>query len=89
MELLGCYCSIAVLWGFFLCGWDKHCAQKGKSRVPERTLFLVAAIGGAAGVWLSMYVFRHKTQHKKFVFGVPALLLLQILAGIVIWRLLA
>ncbi len=77
--------GIAALWlaacnlyAFFLCGFDKRRAkQPGKRRVPEKTLFLWAAVGGSAGLWLGMQVFRHKTRHWYFVWGVPAILLLQ------------
>jgi len=56
---------------------DKRRARAGRYRIPERTLFLWAVIGGAAGGWLGMYLFRHKTRHGKFTFGFPLLLLLQ------------
>ncbi|MDO3413208.1 DUF1294 domain-containing protein [Saccharibacillus sp. CPCC 101409] len=57
---------------------DKRKAQKRKRRVPERTLFLLAAIGGALGIWTAMSTKRHKTQHNSFRFGVPLLLLVNI-----------
>lgn len=50
-------------------------------RTPERTLFLIAALGGSAGVWLGMYAFRHKTRHWYFVLGIPAILAAQLLLG--------
>ncbi|WP_172254177.1 DUF1294 domain-containing protein [Saccharibacillus deserti] len=57
---------------------DKRRARKNARRVPERTLFIWAAAGGAPGIWLAMRNKRHKTQHNSFKFGVPALLLLNI-----------
>ncbi|NGZ75390.1 DUF1294 domain-containing protein [Saccharibacillus alkalitolerans] len=57
---------------------DKRRARKGRHRVPERTLFIWAAAGGALGIWAAMRTKRHKTQHASFKFGVPALLLLNI-----------
>lgn len=62
------------LIAFSLMGYDKHQARRGGGRIPERTLFLFAFFGGALGILLGMRVFRHKTQHKRFVYGVPALL---------------
>ena len=64
---------------FFIYGWDKHCAKKkGRRRVPEATLLLLAAFGGSIGAILGMRLFRHKTLHKKFRYGLPAILLVQL-----------
>ncbi|GAA3399773.1 DUF1294 domain-containing protein [Paenibacillus hodogayensis] len=64
--------------GFFIFGYDKLKAVRKERRIPEKRLFLVAALGGAAGAWIGMRSFRHKTKHASFTFGVPALLLLNI-----------
>lgn len=70
--------AVCNLTAFFLCGSDKRRAkQPGKRRVPEKTLFLWAAVGGSAGLWIGMRFFHHKTRHWYFVWGVPAILLLQ------------
>lgn len=66
---------------FLAFGWDKQKARNGGWRTPERTLFLLAAMGGAAGAWTGMYFFRHKTAKVKFTVGIPALLLLQAIAA--------
>lgn len=64
---------------FAVYGLDKRFAKTpGHRRVRERTLLLLAALGGSLGALAAMRVFRHKTKHKKFVFGVPALLVLQL-----------
>ena len=63
---------------FFTMGADKRRAVKSLRRVPERRLFTLALLGGAAGGWLGMYAFRHKTQHGKFIFGFPLIALLQL-----------
>ncbi|MEK3731980.1 MULTISPECIES: DUF1294 domain-containing protein [Paenibacillus] len=55
---------------------DKRRARMGRERMPERTLFLLAAIGGALGTWIAMYRKRHKTRHLSFKIGVPLLLFL-------------
>lgn len=73
---------------FLVYGADKRKAKKDRRRVPERTLFLLAIIGGSIGALAGMYVFRHKTRHWYFRFGIPAILLLQIALPIVIGGLL-
>jgi uncharacterized membrane protein YsdA (DUF1294 family) len=57
---------------------DKNKARKRRERVPEKTLFLLAAMGGALGVLIAMYRKRHKTRHMSFRIGIPFLLLLNI-----------
>lgn len=64
---------------FVVYGVDKLKARNHWWRIPEATLLLMAVIGGSIGAWVGMYVFRHKTQHKKFKYGVPAIILLQLL----------
>lgn len=69
---------------FFVFGADKlkaKCKEKNERirRVPEKTLFLLAGIGGSVGALLGMRVWRHKTLHKSFRFGIPAILILQLL----------
>lgn len=66
------------LLGLCLMGIDKRKAIKGAFRIPEATLFIVALIGGSIGCILGMYTFRHKTRHMLFVYGMPAILILQI-----------
>lgn len=66
---------------FVVYGIDKLKARQHWWRVPEATLLLLAVIGGSLGAWAGMYVFRHKTQHKKFKYGVPAIILLQLLVA--------
>ena len=65
---------------FLVYGIDKWKARKQRWRIPEATLLLLAAFGGSIGAWLGMKVWHHKTQHKKFRYGVPAILLLQLAA---------
>ena len=56
---------------------DKNSARKKKRRVPEATLFSLAFIGGAAAEYITMRLIRHKTRHKSFMLGLPAIILLQ------------
>ena len=62
---------------FFIYGIDKWKARRGKWRIPEDTLIWLAIAGGSIGALQGMYLFRHKTQHKKFTLGIPAIILVQ------------
>ena len=62
---------------FALYGIDKSRARRGAWRIRESTLLGTAACFGALGALLGMYVFHHKTKHRAFALGVPALLLVQ------------
>lgn len=80
-KVLICWLLIINLAGFVQMYADKRRAKKDKWRIPEKQLFLVAAIGGSVGSILGMLAFRHKTKHKSFVFGMPAILILQLAVG--------
>lgn len=58
--------------------YDKLVAGKKRSRVPEQTLFLLAILGGSAAMYLTMLLIRHKTKHKRFMLGLPLIILLHI-----------
>lgn len=77
-ELLIVYVAAVNAVAFVVYGVDKYKAQKAKWRIRESTLLLLAAIGGSAGAWLGMKIWRHKTRHAKFRYGVPAILLIQL-----------
>ena len=67
---------------FITYGIDKYKAKKGKWRISEVALILMAVFGGSIGAWLGMKAFHHKTMHKKFYIGVPTIIILQLaLAG--------
>lgn len=70
---------------FAVYGADKRRARRGAWRVPEKTLFLLSLLGGSVGALLGMRVFRHKTKHWYFVWGVPAILLAQL--ALAVWLL--
>ena len=63
---------------FIVYGIDKYKARKAKWRISEATLLLLAVLGGSIGAWMGMKVWHHKTMHKKFKYGIPAILLIQI-----------
>ena len=85
-KLILLYLLIVNALGFLLMLVDKRKAQKNLWRIPESTLFLMAAIGGSIGSLAGMYKFRHKTKHVKFTLGVPAILIAQIvLVYLLVW----
>lgn len=63
---------------FLLYGVDKYKAKKNKWRTSEATLLALAAIGGSIGAWTGMRLWHHKTMHKKFKYGIPTIIVLQI-----------
>lgn len=86
--------SLAVSWiGSALVGWlvltnalglilmasDKSRARRQAWRIPEKTFFILALLGGSLGCWIGMYLFHHKTRHWYFVIGMPLILAAQIL----------
>lgn len=80
------YVLLMSVVAFVLMGVDKGRAKrKGSRRIPERTLFLSALLGGSPGAVLGMWTFRHKTRHWYFQYGMPAILLAQ--AALAWWAL--
>lgn len=72
------YLAAINLLSFALFGIDKSKAKRGKWRIPEKSLFITAILGGSPGALLGMRTFRHKTKHKSFTIGIPTILILQI-----------
>ena len=78
MEEIIC-CLLAVnIATFLLYGIDKYKAKKAKWRIPETTLLLLAVLGGSIGAWVGMLIWHHKTMHKKFKYGIPIIIILQV-----------
>lgn len=84
ITLLLAYFLIVNLIGFALMGIDKAKARKRAWRIPEATLFLFAFIGGSLGTTIGMHFFHHKTLHWYFLYGMPAILILQIVLALFI-----
>ena len=78
MQYFIYYWMIINIVAFFLMGIDKKKARTGAWRSPENTLFLSAILGGSIGSICGMQLFRHKTKHKSFVIGMPAILVVQL-----------
>ncbi len=85
MKYFLCYLLIINFIGVFAFWIDKRKAQKGKWRIPEKRLFLFAFLGGGIGCSIGMKVFRHKTKHLSFVIGIPAIMIVEYVAMIVIY----
>ncbi|SHI55960.1 Uncharacterized membrane protein YsdA, DUF1294 family [Parasporobacterium paucivorans DSM 15970] len=79
-KMLILYLLLINMTGIILIALDKRKARFGQWRIPERTLFLSALVGGSPGVWVAMKIFHHKTRHMKFVLGIPAILAFQVIA---------
>ncbi len=73
------YLSFMNIIGFSMMGIDKLKAKKNLFRIPEAALFIIALVGGSIGSILGMLIFRHKTRHWYFLYGMPLLLILQLL----------
>ena len=78
MEEIICYLLAVNIVTFLLYGIDKYKAKKGKWRISEATLLTMATIGGSIGAWAGMRLWHHKTMHKKFKYGIPVIIILQI-----------
>ena len=76
--IFGIYLLIVNILGFAFMGIDKRRAIRSAFRIPEATLFAIAILGGSIGSILGMHLFRHKTKHWYFLFGMPIILILQI-----------
>jgi len=79
LHIVLIYLVIINVVTFFMYGFDKWKAKKSKMRIRETTLLGLAVLGGSIGAWLGMKVWHHKTLHKKFRFGVPAIIIIQLL----------
>lgn len=79
MKLLYLYLLLINALALCLMGADKFKAVRHRWRIPEKTLFLTACLGGSIGILAGMYLFWHKVRTPLFKFGVPAVLILQLL----------
>ena len=79
MEVVVYFLVGINILSFIVYGIDKWRAAHGRWRIPESTLLGLAVIGGSIGALLGMKVWHHKTKHKKFVFGLPAILIIQLI----------
>ena len=78
MEETICYLLAVNITTFLVYGIDKYKAKKGRWRISEATLLLMAVIGGSIGAWAGMRLWHHKTMHKKFKYGIPLIIIMQV-----------
>lgn len=83
--LVGCCLTVVNAVAFIMYGIDKYRARNAKWRIPEATLLMLAVVGGSVGAWLGMKAWHHKTRHMKFRYGVPVILLLQIVVATLLY----
>lgn len=79
IEKIIIYLIAINLLGFLVMLIDKRKAEKGYWRIPEKTLFMFAVLGGGIGTIAGMYTFRHKTQKLLFKIGMPVILICEII----------
>lgn len=77
-KIIAIYLIVINIVTFFVYGLDKWKAKRSMWRIREAALLLLAVLGGSIGAWLGMHVWHHKTMHKKFKYGIPLIIMLQI-----------
>ncbi len=78
MNIIHGYLLAVNIASFFLYGMDKYRAKKKEWRISEVTLLMMAVIGGSIGAWAGMRLWHHKTMHKKFKYGIPIIIIMQV-----------
>ena len=78
MNIILGYLLAVNITSFLLYGIDKYKAKKGRWRISEATLLMMAVIGGSIGAWAGMRLWHHKTMHKKFKYGIPIIIIIQV-----------
>ena len=86
MEYLWGYLALISLIAVLFTLFDKHAARKGKWRIKERTLLIIAGLGGSVAMLAAMLTAWHKTRKAKFMVGIPAIVFLQLIAVVVIYK---
>ena len=87
-KILLAYLSIVSLISIIVCIYDKKISKRGnvRLRVPEKSLFLWSLLGGSVAMYITMRLIRHKTKHKSFMLGIPAIIILPAaLMGVLIY----
>jgi len=77
MKMIWLYLTAVSVAAAILTICDKWCSRRKRQRVPEAVLFFAAILGGSAAMYVTMLLIRHKTLHKRFMLGLPIILLLQ------------
>ncbi len=86
MKYVGIYFLIISFVSIAVTVYDKGAAMHGIRRIRERTLLLLAAFGGSVAMYVAMKFIRHKTLHKKFMLGIPAIFVLQVILLFLLYK---
>lgn len=79
-EYILSYLVVISIISVLICVYDKMAAKKHKRRISEKTLFLFSLVGGSVAMYVTMRLIRHKTLHKRFMIGIPLIIVLQCVA---------
>lgn len=79
------YLFILNLAGLLAMGVDKYRAKRHAWRIPEANLFLISLLGGSIGTWAGMYLFRHKTKHRRFVLLMPLICIVHVFFAVYVF----
>ncbi len=79
------YLLLINIAGFTMMGIDKEKARREQWRIPEKKFFITAVLGGSLGCYIGMQLFHHKTMHKAFTIGMPAILIVQIMIPLILY----
>ena len=83
LKYFALYLGFINIIAIIICLTDKLKAKSGGWRISEKTLFTVSLIGGSIGMYVTMQIIRHKTKHKRFMIGLPIIIILQ--AALILW----
>ena len=84
LKFLLIYLAIINFISFLVCAFDKISAKHKTRRVSEKTLFSLCFLGGSVAMYITMHLIRHKTLHKRFMIGIPLIIVLQIAVALVL-----
>ena len=79
LSIILAYIAVMSIVSVVVCIYDKKISKKNRVelRIPEKTLLILSALGGSVAMFITMLLIRHKTKHFKFMFGIPAIMVLQ------------